>query len=94
VTWVLSNYHKDKDEDFEQFKLLCTVINPEAANILFHLGGKKKESEIEESHVTNDLFLEEVRKHAADDVSTEELQARIADPERYSDLDTIEVVGE
>jgi hypothetical protein len=84
--WVLSNFYKDKQESFEETKLLCRFINPEAAKHAF--------DQIDEiSEMDDAAFLEEINAHTKTPLTAEELEQRIQDANNGNpDLDIIEVV--
>jgi len=91
ITWAISNYYKDKEEDFEKYKIICRFTNPKAA---YEIWDKPKEV-VEE---ISDEFLQEIRKHTKSNLDDSSLRQRLLNPEQYGpelddgSLDTIERV--
>ena len=60
LQWTLLNYNKDKEEQFEQLKLLSYIIDPQRAKIVF----EPKPEEVQETIVASqDWFIEEIKKN-------------------------------
>lgn len=91
MTWILYNHFKDKEEEFENTKLICKFLNPHAADKIFD---KKGEQEVA---VPDDAFLKEVQENASERITTEDLTSRlekVGEPDDSDDLDVIERVEE
>ena len=91
LAWILSNYYKDKEEDFEKLKWVLYFINPEAAEKIFDPKEKVTTTSDDEA------FLKEVQEHTSSKLSLKDLDLAfekrkpIPEPE---ELDTIERVEE
>ena len=84
--WVLMNHFKDEEEAWKKQEILCAFINPQAADTLF----TKKNVEITES--TKDVMFDQISQDLGHKYTPEELEAIMADPKHYSELDRIEKV--
>ena len=82
----MTNHFKDTEEDFEQTKLLCRFLNPQAAASIWD----KKDTETTVS--TQDAMFDAMAKDLKGKYTPEELQAMMDDPKRYAGYDVIEKV--
>jgi hypothetical protein len=80
----LTNHFKDQEEEFENTKLLCRFLNPQAASSIWD----KKDTETTVS--TTDAMFENMAKDLKGKYTPEELQAMMDDPKRYAGYDIIE----
>jgi hypothetical protein len=89
IAWVLSNYAKDEEEQFEKLKLLCRFINPEAARKVFDIDESESVTDIDE-------FMSEIKQHASDEINEElvkeQLLQKTEEFETEPDLDIIEPI--
>ena len=77
------NHFRDQEEDFEQFKMLCRFMNPDAAAIVFD------KKEVIKTESTQNIF-EDMSKDLKGKYSPDELANILEDPEHYQNLDKIE----
>jgi len=83
-TWILLNYFKDDEEEFEKTKLLCRFLNPQAASAIWDTKDK-----IEVTVSTPSVLYEQMSKDLKNKYTPEELKAFMNDPKHYSELDFI-----
>lgn len=80
------NHYKDKEEEFENTKVLCRFLNPAAAAAIWD----KKNAEVTVS--TESTLFEQMSNDLKGKYTPEELEAIMKDPKHYSELDRIEKV--
>jgi hypothetical protein len=80
----LTNHFKDEEDDFEQTKLLCRFLNPQAAASIWD----KKDTV--ETISTKDTMFDTMAVDLKGKYTPEELQSMMDDPKHYEGLDRIE----
>jgi hypothetical protein len=80
----LTNHFRDTEEAFENTKVLCRFLNPQAASAIWD----KKEQEVTVS--TPDVFYQNIAKDLKGKYTPEELAEMMKDPKHYEGLDRIE----
>jgi len=77
------NHVEDLKEDFEQTKLLCRFLNPQAAQALF-------DRKVERTVSTESVLFDQMSKDLKGKYSPQEIEAIMKDPKHYAELDVIE----
>ena len=80
----MTNHFKDEEDDFEQTKLLCRFLNPQAAASIWD----KKDTV--ETISTKDTMFDTMAVDLKGKYTPEELQSMMDDPKHYEGLDRIE----
>lgn len=100
MLWILHNYYKDKEEDFESTKWICSFLNPGQAQKVFEDSGETV------TQVSEDAFLKEIKENASGNFDMNNIKDNMEDmpsdtesdnsfiDDAYNDLDTIERIGD
>jgi len=78
------NHFKDQEEKFENTKVLCRFLNPQAASALWD------KKDVEESVSSPDVLFDQMAQDLNGKYSSEELAEMMEDPKHYEGLDKIE----
>ena len=88
MLWILSNYNKDKEEELEKVKIICTFIDPQGAKKFFD------NSEDVITEFDNNAFIKEIQSQSDKKFTPEDLKERLKSSQDYDGIDEIESIGD
>ena len=88
MLWILSNYNRDKEEELEKVKIICTFIDPQGAKKFFD------NSEDVITEFESDAFLKEIQSQSNEKFTPDDLRERLRSSQDYDGVDIIEHVGD
>lgn len=84
MAWILANYYKDEEVEWQKLQLLCRFINPDAAKQIFD------QENVDTFEVTDDDFFQEINEHSSEKVDNQKLQNALNS--RISDQENLDII--